>query len=276
MPSFVNTLRRCHSTVRGLRNSSAPISGFVRPSPASRAMAASWAVSVGERRGGALAHRLAGGQQLPAGALGEPIGSHRGQHLVGGPELLACVQTALLAAQPFAVEQVRAGQFRPDPGAAEPPDRLPVQPVGQLAAVQQRPRAGLDAERPVGAGGAGVRHQTRQRLGRAFGLAGPGRRFYQLDRRPGGQPELAGVLAALFGRGQRRAVAAQAVVQHRIRPVRQRHPGSLAAYRHLFPGDLDQRGSLAFPAPPGRQAQGAVGRQAAPGRVRRRLRLLDQ
>jgi len=29
MPSFPKTLRRCHSTVRGLRNSWAPISGFV-------------------------------------------------------------------------------------------------------------------------------------------------------------------------------------------------------------------------------------------------------
>lgn len=44
-PSFVNTFRRCHSTVRGLRNSCAPISGFVRTSAASRAIWASCAVS---------------------------------------------------------------------------------------------------------------------------------------------------------------------------------------------------------------------------------------
>jgi hypothetical protein len=41
MPSLVNTLRRCHSTVRGLRNSWAPISGLVRPSRASRAISSS-------------------------------------------------------------------------------------------------------------------------------------------------------------------------------------------------------------------------------------------
>ena len=41
MSSFANTLRRCHSTVRALRNRRAPISGFVRPSPASRAIWAS-------------------------------------------------------------------------------------------------------------------------------------------------------------------------------------------------------------------------------------------
>ena len=38
IPSFPNTLRRCHSTVRGLRNSRAPISGLERPSRASCAI----------------------------------------------------------------------------------------------------------------------------------------------------------------------------------------------------------------------------------------------
>ena len=45
MPSLVNTLRRCHSTVRADRNSWAPISVLVRPSTASRAMRASCSVS---------------------------------------------------------------------------------------------------------------------------------------------------------------------------------------------------------------------------------------
>jgi hypothetical protein len=36
IPSFAYTLRRCHSTVRELRKSCAPISGFERPSSASR------------------------------------------------------------------------------------------------------------------------------------------------------------------------------------------------------------------------------------------------
>jgi transposase InsO family protein len=41
MPSFANTLRRCHSTVCGLRNNWAPISGLVSPAPASRAICSS-------------------------------------------------------------------------------------------------------------------------------------------------------------------------------------------------------------------------------------------
>ena len=44
MPSFAKTLRRCHSTVRALMNSWAPISGFDRPSLARRAIWASCAV----------------------------------------------------------------------------------------------------------------------------------------------------------------------------------------------------------------------------------------
>jgi len=46
------------------------------------------------------------------------LGSHRGQHLIGGLELLACVNAAFLAPQPLVAEQVRAGQFRADADTA--------------------------------------------------------------------------------------------------------------------------------------------------------------
>ena len=45
IPSLPNTLLRCHSTVRGLRKNWAPISGFVCPSAARRAICASCGVS---------------------------------------------------------------------------------------------------------------------------------------------------------------------------------------------------------------------------------------
>jgi hypothetical protein len=45
MSSFMNTLRRWYWTVLGLMNIRAPISGFVRPSRASRATWVSWGVS---------------------------------------------------------------------------------------------------------------------------------------------------------------------------------------------------------------------------------------
>ena len=65
-----------------------------------------------------LAHRLAGGQQFAPGALGERLGTHRGQHLVCGPQLRAGVHAAVLAAQPFAVEQMGAAELRTEPGTA--------------------------------------------------------------------------------------------------------------------------------------------------------------
>jgi hypothetical protein len=74
-----------------------------------------------------------------AGASGELVHAYRGQHLVGGAKLLAGVDAAIFPAQPFPVQQVRAGQFRTHPGMAEPLDRLTVQTVGVFAVAQQSP-----------------------------------------------------------------------------------------------------------------------------------------
>src|SRR5215469_18932660 len=101
----------------------------------------------------ARAYCLAGGHQLVPRAFGERIHAHRGQRVVGGPQLGAGVCAALFAAQPFAVEQVRAGEFGPQLGAAEPVDRLAVQSLGRLALAQQRTRARLYAEAEVGSSG---------------------------------------------------------------------------------------------------------------------------
>src|SRR5207244_7804098 len=75
---------------------------------------------------GAFAGGLAGGQQLALGALGEPLGAHCGEHLVGGAELLARVHASALAAKPLAVEEVSSGELDADAGVAEPVDRLPI------------------------------------------------------------------------------------------------------------------------------------------------------
>ena len=146
---MVNTLPRCYSTVRALMNSWAPISGLVRPSLASRAICASCAVSsprvVTER----LRTVSPVAEQLTAGALGEPLHAHRAVQLVGDAQLLAGVDSPVLAAQPFAVEQMGAGERHTDAGAAEPLDRLAVEAFGRLALAQQRSRARLDPQRPV-------------------------------------------------------------------------------------------------------------------------------
>src|ERR1700733_6932745 len=85
----------------------------------------------------ALAGGLAGSGQLAPGPLGKRLDAHLRQHVVGGAQLLAGVAAAALAAQPFAVEQVGAGQLHAQAGAAEAVNRLPVPAVGDLAAAQQ-------------------------------------------------------------------------------------------------------------------------------------------
>ena len=164
IPSLVNTLPRCHSTVRALRNSWAPISVLVWPSRASRAMDASCAVSSVRVCAARLCARLAGGQQFAPGALGERRGTHRGQYLVRGPELRAGVCAAALAAQPFAVEQMGAGEFRAEPGTAQPVDCLAVKAVGGFTVAQQRARACLEAKAVVRAAGLGGFRQPFQRI----------------------------------------------------------------------------------------------------------------
>ncbi len=109
MPSLVNTLPRCHSTVRALRNSCGPDLGVGATLAARRAICASCGVSSAWVSRSAC-DRLAGGQQLARGAVGEGLGAHRGEQLVRGAELLPRVDPPALAAQPLAVEQVGAGE----------------------------------------------------------------------------------------------------------------------------------------------------------------------
>jgi hypothetical protein len=151
-----------------------------------------------------------------------------------------------------------------------------VQPLGGIALGEQRPGPRLDPERPVGPGRAGDRDQEPQGTSGALGLSGPGRGLDQLDGGPGRQPQLAGVFAALLGGRQRPIIAAQAVVEYRVRPVRERDADSLPAPRHLPCGGPDQRGGLGFLAAQHGQAQGSVRCEVAARGLRRRLHLLDQ
>ena len=143
MPSLVNTLRRCHSTVRGLMYSCAPISGFVRPSRASRAICASCGGELVARLDRALAHGLTRGEQLDARTLGEAFGAHRGEHLVRGAQLLARVHPALLAAQPLSVDAGGRGRARRGCGCA----RAARSPRGR-ARRRRRPRSGAPVTVP--------------------------------------------------------------------------------------------------------------------------------
>ena len=97
--------------------------------------------------GGALAHRLASGQQFALRALGECIRTHRVERGVGRFKLLARIDAATLTAKPLAVDQLRSGVVDGDARTPKLLDRLPVEVLGFLSIGEQRTRAGLDAAR---------------------------------------------------------------------------------------------------------------------------------
>ena len=153
MPSLVKTLRRCHSTVRGLMNSWAPISGLVSPSPASRAICASCAVRtslVSTDRLRTVSPVASSSRRARSAKASTPMS-------VNMPcAVRSCSRASsapVPAAEPLAVEEVRSSELDPDAGAAEPLDRLAVEDFGSVRSVQQRARTRFDAQRPVGAAG---------------------------------------------------------------------------------------------------------------------------
>ena len=73
-PDLSNTFRRCHSTVRALMKSSAPISGLVRPSRPLGDVLLLWCEIV-QGVDVSLADLFAGGQQLSTGSVGEAVGA---------------------------------------------------------------------------------------------------------------------------------------------------------------------------------------------------------
>ena len=147
----MKTLPRCYPTVRGLRYSWAPISGLVRPSLASRATGASWAVSSLLRNQDAdpLADGLTGSAQLPPGPVGERLHPHRLQHFAGGAQLPSRVDTPIFAAQPLAIQEMPTGDLGAQRGTSQVPNRLP-KGVGFLSTAKQGAGPGLDAQRPRG------------------------------------------------------------------------------------------------------------------------------
>jgi len=109
IPSFENTLRRCYSTVRGLRNSRTdlrvrqPVAGQLGDLPLLRG----WLVARLDRP---FAHPFAGRQQLGPGALGKSIGTDRGEQVMRAAQLLTRVQPAILTPQPLPVVQPGTGE----------------------------------------------------------------------------------------------------------------------------------------------------------------------
>src|SRR6202035_1264710 len=119
------------------------------------------------------------------------------------------------ATQPLAVKQLGAREFHAEASAAKAVDRLAVEDLGVLASGDERTRAGLDAECPVGTAGASHLREPVQGIGRSFGHPHPGGCLDELGYRPVGNQLRLGVLTCLVRGGQSLLVAAKAVAQDR-------------------------------------------------------------
>ena len=122
-------------------NRSAPISGFERPSRASRATFASWSVSAA--RAARRADSLTGRHQLLFGARSERLDAHPGQHPRAPRAAAHAPRDAVLGAQPLAVVQLRAREVGPE----SRPSRAARSLRGE-AAQRPRPRTAARANAP--------------------------------------------------------------------------------------------------------------------------------
>lgn len=160
-------------------------------------------------------------------------------------------------------------ELHPDSGAGEPLYRLAIERLSSFPVAQQRPRAGVDAERPVGATGACHLREPAQAVGGEIGLPAPGDGLDQLwlDQHPGWDPDLKRVLSGPLRRGERQVVAAQGVTEHGGRPVNECQALSLAPAHELPCGGLDGLGGLGFAALEGGQCQRGVRCEVRSGRL---------
>lgn len=215
--------------------------------------------------------------KFAARAFGECPGSDGAEHVVRDAQVSTGVGSAVLAAQPFPVQQVGPGEIHPHPRAAEPFDRLTVQGVGDLPFAHQSTDAGRGAESPLGPGG--LRHvaDSAHRRGRVRGSAQPYGSFDQFDRGLEGETEFLRILAATQGGRMRLRVPAEAVVEDRSGPLRGGLHLAFPAQEEILGDRVDRLLGGGFPARPGLDDQRAVVREeTAAGRLTDRRRLRDQ
>ena len=129
-----------------------------------------------------------------------------------GPQLLACVAAAMLAAQPFAIYQVGAGQLGSGEALLQVRDGLGVEVLGIVVASQQRLRPGEQPERPRGTGrGRPFGEPPERGLGQP-GLTAARGGLHQVVQHNSGERGI--VLLNAEHTMQRRLVVAQAELEH--------------------------------------------------------------
>ena len=194
---------------------------------------------------------------------------------MGRAQLLARVDPAILAAQPLAIEQVRAGELRTQPGAAQPLDRLAIQLVGG-----RRPRSAAPGSAP--------RCRARNRCRRAASSrpaarARRGRARRRLRARP---PRRARAAPTWISSGRRRprwpaGPPMPPPRSGRGRCTGRRPPSAPESPPCPAPPNCSDRcrdrcGGLGFPPLQRPEPQQGVGREAAPGRRRDAVDLRDE
>ena len=167
---------------------------------------------------------------------------------------MAGVEPPVLAAEPLAVQQVGPGEFGPQPGAAEPLDRLGVALLGLLAVAEQRSRACLQALRPVGTLDGRHGRQPLQRFPGHFRPSGPHGGLDQFGQNQLRAQGPVGFLGRRFRRGQCLRVAPETVVEDRCGPAGQLDGESLPASDRVLAGRREERRRFRGPPPvPGEQ-----------------------
>jgi hypothetical protein len=273
MPSLVNTLRRWYWTVRGLMNSRVPISGFESPSRARRAVCASCAVSssrVSTVRFRTVSPVARSSRRARSAKASAPIE----ENIVGRSNLGPRVDAPVLATQPLAVQEVRPTEVDAHTRSIEALDGLLVTLLSDLSVAQQRMRARLDPERPLAAAGLRHLHEPAMSVDCYLALAASQGCLDKLGQRQ--VRHVVGVAGSLLRRRQRGLIAAEAVVQDRLRPRDHCQAYPLAAPLDARSIGIDQRERVGLTAAQGCEADRAVGRQRARGRLRRCLHFLQQ
>src|SRR5260370_18371415 len=97
------------------------------------------------RLGDPFAGVLAGRIELDPRTLGEPPHAEIREHLAGAAQLPARIEPTALSAQPFAIQELGAGECHMQATMAESADRLAVEGLGRITVAQQRARARLGA-----------------------------------------------------------------------------------------------------------------------------------
>ena len=162
--------------------------------------------------------------------------------------------------------------------AAEPHDRLSVQPLGRVTLADQCARPGIQPAAPIRATGARHLGELLDRVAGELRTTAAHRRLDELGKHPVvGRVQPLGGFEHLLGRGQGGLVLAECVVEQRVRPLgrAQAQPTALAVWLDLLHGRCDQPRQVGRPAPPGREHEGAEGRELASRRPRGDLHLVD-